>query len=265
MQRLYDFLTDLMRVVSGGTMLNFGYWELGQRNPLEAQYRMCEVIADLVRLGDGQCVLDVGSGLGAPAVFWQSKFNLDKVSCINICESQIRDCMILNHLDRSIVLQVASSLQLPVASKSMDRVIALESAQHFRPIENFFHEALRVLKPGGILGLAIPGIHNSTSFWRKITRLGLLNLTWFSECYDLSSIPFMLQSVGFRNIEQFLIGAKVFIPLANYYLTHRKEIRSRVLTLYPSFVEQILYSSILKMKATAQQNFIEYALIRAQV
>ena len=88
--KLYDSLSDLMRNATGGNMLNFGYWDEGTTIPLDAQKKMCEIFAQKAQLNSNQNIVDVGSGLGEPALFWDSKYNSVKLTCININFKQLK-------------------------------------------------------------------------------------------------------------------------------------------------------------------------------
>ena len=50
----------------------------------------------------------------------------------------------------------STSTMLPFMKNSVNRIIALESAQHFNPFPDFISESERVLKEDGILTFAIP-------------------------------------------------------------------------------------------------------------
>ena len=50
----------------------------------------------------------------------------------------------------------STSLALPFANHSIDRVISLESAQHFKPLSLFIEESWKILKFNGLLVIAIP-------------------------------------------------------------------------------------------------------------
>ena len=65
-------------------------------------------------------------------------------------------------------------------TNSVERIIALESAQHFKPFNDFISESHRVLKKGGILTFAIPVVKKNSI----IKNLGILALTWSSEHYE---------------------------------------------------------------------------------
>ena len=87
---LYDSLSDLMRIATGGDMLNFGYWDNTTKTPLEAQKKMCTVFGKKALLEPNQSIVDVGSGIGAPAVHWSSEYSPVEISCININYTQLR-------------------------------------------------------------------------------------------------------------------------------------------------------------------------------
>ena len=63
-------------------------------------------------------------------------------------------------------------------------------------------------------------------------------------------------------IEKIGIGPDVFEPLTNYYIKNRKRLKNKILTQYPSFVEYLLFKSLLKMKKASQEKLIDYLLIK---
>src|SRR5712692_11670559 len=81
---LYNSLSPVMQLATGGNMLNFGYWDGTTEDPIAAQCRMCSVIGDIAELQCANKIIDVGSGLGAPAELWKSKYGLVDISCVNI-------------------------------------------------------------------------------------------------------------------------------------------------------------------------------------
>ena len=45
---------------------------------------------------------------------------------------------------------------LPFGNDKLDMIVAFESAQHFQSIDNFLEVSRSILKPGGLIVLAIP-------------------------------------------------------------------------------------------------------------
>ena len=71
---LYDTLSDVMGKATGSGMLNFGYWTDDTKEPLQAQMELCNIFAKLADLSIAKTVVDIGSGLSAPAIQWKSSF-----------------------------------------------------------------------------------------------------------------------------------------------------------------------------------------------
>jgi len=94
--------------------------------------------------------------------------------------------------------------------------------------------------------------------------LGILSMTWPSEHYDMDYVESSLTRRGFDIIEIKKIGSMVYKPLANYYIDNRDSIRNKILTKYPSYVEKILFKSLLKMKHVSETNVIDYLLIKCK-
>ena len=92
-------------------------------------------------------------------------------------------------------------------------------------------------------------------------NLGILKLTWSSEHYHENFIINATEK-KFDIAEKLEIGSYVFEPLTNYYLKNREKLRDILLTQYPSYVEKILYNSLLKMKNASEQKLIEYFIIK---
>jgi len=254
---LYNTLSPVMQLATGGTMLNFGYWDDENKDPISAQENLCSVFATMAELDSSKNVVDVGSGLSAPALFWKNKFENLSIFCININFNQLR----FSGNQQKIDFFNSSSTKLPFTEHSVDRVLALESSQHFKPFSDFISESKRILTDSGLLVLAIPITLESSS----LTKLGILKFTWSSEHYSLGEIRDMVISGGFTISEEKLIGSSVYDPLADYYLEHRDELKKSILKQYSPYVEKILFRSIQKMKKASEENIIDYVLIKCHL
>ncbi|RMW39716.1 MAG: SAM-dependent methyltransferase [Nitrosopumilus sp.] len=250
---LYNTLSPVMQLATGGTMLNFGYWTNDHKEPIPAQENLCMVFGDLAELSSARHVVDVGSGLSAPSHLWQQKFPEISLYDVNINYSQLSFGK-----KQKIEFLNSSSTKLPLADNSVDRVLALESAQHFKPISDFISESKRVLTTNGLLVMAIPVTLGNSS----IKDLGMLKFTWSSEHYSFDDVKNTINSNGFSITEEQLIGNHVYDPLADYYIQNRDQLKKSILEKYPNYVENILYKSIIKMKDASEKKIIDYALLK---
>jgi len=254
---LYNTLSPVMQLATGGSMLNFGYWDDKNSDPISAQQNLCSYFAKIAELETAKTVIDVGSGLSAPAIFWRNNFENLSINCVNINYSQL----LHTGNQKNIELINSSSTKLPFSENSVDRVLALESAQHFKPFSEFISESKRVLSDSGLLVIAIPITMNTSS----ISKLGILKFTWSSEHYSLDHIRHLITLGGFTISEEKLIGSSVYVPLADYYLQKRNQLKELILEQYPSYVEALLFKSMQKMKKASKEKIIDYAIFKCHL
>ncbi len=251
---LYNTLSPVMQIATGGSMLNFGYWSTNHSDPISAQENLCDVFGNLSELSTAKNVIDVGSGLSAPSKLWRDSYPNLNLYDVNINFQQLK---FLKH-EKNIEFLNSTSTKLPFANNSVDRVLALESAQHFKPLDDFISESKRVLTKSGFLVMAVPITLKNSS----LSRLGLLKFTWSSEHYGLDYLKNLISSNGFKIIDETLIGTNVYDPLADYYVQNRTSLRNKILQHYPAYMEKILYKSLLKMKKASEEKIIDYVLLK---
>ena len=270
---LYSSLSPLMSITTGGNMLNFGYWSDGINNPIKAQENLCNIIGKLAELESAKTLLDVGSGLSSPALFWKNKYSLLEIYCININyphlifanklkEQFFVEKNINGNFKSDISLFNSTAIKLPFKKESIDRIIALESAQHFKPFIDFIRDVKYILKKEGIFIIAIPVIKNFLSPIQNLIKLGILSFTWASEHYVLKDILEMLSHENFKIIEILNIGEFVYTPLSEYYIKNRKILLKRITSEYGSLLEYILFKSLVKMDKLSKAKIIDYVVIK---
>jgi SAM-dependent methyltransferase len=151
---VYDSLgTDFFAALAPG-WLNLGLWEGDGSDPDEAAVavrRLVETIA--VELPVGGDVLDVGNGLGEQDPVIAETAETRSLVAVNITLSQR-----LAGKQRLAAAGAhgvnADATRLPFRDASFDGVISVEAAFHFSSRAVFFAEALRVLRPGGVLTMS---------------------------------------------------------------------------------------------------------------
>ena len=284
----YNFMTPFVFRATHSNMLNFGYWNDKTNNPSQAQYALCSLIGEFARLESAKKVLDVGSGFSGPALHWKSTYDLLDIVCINTNLHQLTTSLklipaILNPAARSYMRNTSGTLSLlnstaavlPIADHSVDRVIALESAQHFKSLRHFVRESRRVLKDGGLFIIAIPVIGTDVvrNPFTQFLKLGVLSFTWASEHYHLEHVQSIMKEEGFIIEETRHIGSKVFEPLTDYCIKNRRELKHMILnhqtpyleSILYNCVESIIYKSALKMKELSKKRIIDYAMIKGRI
>jgi ubiquinone/menaquinone biosynthesis C-methylase UbiE len=254
---LYNALSPVMQIATGGSMLNFGYWSSCNTDPISAQNNLCLIFGNLAELSSAKHVVDVGSGLSAPSKLWGEIFPNLELYDVNINFNQL----ISSVAQKNIEFLNATSTKLPFTNNSVDRVLALESAQHFRPLSDFICESKRILRTSGLLVIAIPITTGNSSFG----KLGVLKFTWSSEHYSLDYLKNLLNDAGFLISDERYIGSNVYPPLTNYYLENRERLKKLILENYPKYVEQILFKSLLKMKKASEDKIIDYVLLKCHM
>ncbi len=148
--RVYESIgSDFFLALAPG-WLNLGLWEgPGSEGEAEAACRrLVETVASALR--PGGVVLDIGNGLGTQDPLIAEVLRPRRLVAVNITQAQLsagRDRL----RQAAAAPVVGDACRLPVADASVDGVISVEAAFHFRSRRAFFEECFRVLRPGGVL------------------------------------------------------------------------------------------------------------------
>lgn len=140
-----------------GLYLNLGYWDGTAKTIDEACEAMVDLVGRTAGLSSEDEVLDVGFGFADQDIYWTQHFAPKRITGLNITPSQVRVARKRVRelgLEDRIDLREGSATATGLADASFDVIIALECAFHFNTRERFFHEAARLLRPGGRLVLA---------------------------------------------------------------------------------------------------------------
>jgi MPBQ/MSBQ methyltransferase len=146
---------------------NVGYWVDGARELVAACDRMVDEVSSTVPR-DAAVILDVGCGLGAGTRRLGDRFPHSLVTGVNVSLWQLTQAR-----KRGVVsAAVADATHLAIGSGTADAVLAIESAEHFDTREDFFAEAHRVLRPGGVLALSDMLFHEGDAIaeWMLLPR-----------------------------------------------------------------------------------------------
>lgn len=225
---VYDLLST-SSPTAHGLYLNLGYWR-DARDIDAASRALAMLVGEHANLGPGDTLLDVGFGFADQDILWAETLRPARIIGLNITASQVeiaRQRVTDLGLDDCIDLRHGSATDMALASESVDTVIALECAFHFRDRERFFQEAWRVLRPGGRLVMADILPMPRVSGWIKRLQQRLswrLVASKFAippeNAYTCPTYHAMLATQGFEQIRIESIRERVYPPLHQYLARH---------------------------------------------
>lgn len=137
---------------------HLGHWDDPGTPPVTisevhaAQQHAAEVLVDLLDVGPGHVVLDVGCGLGGSVELISGGRPDAHVIGLNIDRRQLNRCRtVAAPAPGRVDWMRADALGVPLGGATVDRVLCLEALPHFASRAGFFREAGRVLRPGGTM------------------------------------------------------------------------------------------------------------------
>lgn len=149
----YDRLSPLYRAL-WGEHIHHGFWEGGE-SPHRAQLKLIERLAERARVPRGARVLDVGCGVGGPAL-WLARELDCSVTGITLSPVQARMATekgAAGGLGSRVRFVVADANHLRPAAGAFDVVWVIECSEHLADKARFVEACSRALGPGGTLAL----------------------------------------------------------------------------------------------------------------
>lgn len=157
----FDFLIGAFRPGTSSRYVHLGHWESpapdldAPSEPDEfarAQAMLDAYLLEMADLRAGLSVLDVGCGFGGTLDAINRRLDRMQLTGVNIDPRQLEICNGIEARNGNrLRWEEADACALPFADSSFDRVLCIEAMFHFRSRRDFFREAARVLKPGGVL------------------------------------------------------------------------------------------------------------------
>ena len=117
-------------------------------------------LGDVLPIGSGDHVLDIGCGLGGPARYFAERFGCS-VRGIDITEPFVEAGNKLTRLlglTDSVIIEPGDGQHLPYADDTFDGAYTQHVTMNVADRARFFAEAWRVVKPGGFFALTEHGL-----------------------------------------------------------------------------------------------------------
>jgi ubiquinone/menaquinone biosynthesis C-methylase UbiE len=212
--RVYESIGSEFFLAPAPGWLNLGLWE-GPGSEDEAGTacrRLVQTVA--AALPKAGVILDVGNGLGTQDPVIVEVLRPRRLVAVNITEWQLsagRD-----RLCEAAAQGVAGdATRLPIAGQSIDGVISVEAAFHFRSRRAFFDECVRVLKPGGVLSISDIAIERlplgPLELLAGITQMRVFGLR-SSAVMTADQIARAARAAGFTAVDITVCGDLVIAP-----------------------------------------------------
>ena len=214
----YDLLGDRTFANDAGMpIVNMGYWrdvELDHRDSLvTANLQLFERVCAAADITpeDG-LVLDAGCGFATSAIQCIEQQGPERILGLNLSDVQVevgRKRIADAGLSDRIEIQKASATDIPLPKASVDKIVSIEAAFHFDPRDDFFDEARRVLRPGGLMSIADMVVPKPTGRLEKIflnPAIGSLQVP-ASNLYGVDEYVRRLEKAGFEILESEVITA----------------------------------------------------------
>ncbi|WP_295541073.1 methyltransferase domain-containing protein [uncultured Thiohalocapsa sp.] len=263
---IYDLLAT-SSPTERGLYLNLGYWQAA--TDLDAASdALAMLVGETAALGPEDHVLDCGFGFGDQDILWAQTLKPGRIIGLNITASQVevaRRRVSKLGLDDRIDLQHGSATQMPIAAESIDKVVAVECAFHFRSRERFLREAWRVLRPGGRLVLAdiipMPAVRGFPArleqqlSWRLVSGKFAIPP---ENAYTRPTYHAKLAMSGFEQIRVESIREHVYAPLHRFLAEHPETLTR----LHP--MARLPAKLALRFEATSVYRGLDYVLATAR-
>ena len=198
----YDKAGQFLQTLSGDNT-HVGYWEDDSdlSSFPEAQDKLTDLLGAKLDLHPGQRLLDVGCGLGRPALRLAEHLDVD-VTGIAVSPWQIGQATrgAEQHGGAGqATFQLADAMSLPFDDDSFDAALALEVLIHVPDVPLALREISRVLRPGGRLVMSdITGAKPMTAGQRKIFT-SVMPFNW--PVPSLQEYCSTLRAAGFEVVE----------------------------------------------------------------
>jgi SAM-dependent methyltransferase len=212
--RIYESIgSDFFLALAPG-WLNLGLWE-GPGSEDEAEDACRRLVRTLAMAlpGDG-VILDVGNGLGTQDPVIAEAVRPRRLVAVNVTEWQLAAGR--SRLREAAAAPVAGdAARLPIAAGTVDGVISVEAAFHFRARKAFFDECYRVLRPGGVLSMSDISVQrwpvSPAEMLSGLTQLRVFGLRR-SMAMTAGQIAAAARAAGLAEVEVTACGDRVIAP-----------------------------------------------------
>ena len=249
--------------------LNFGLWDSGINDYVQAAENLVGRIGMLLGLEPGSRLLDVACGTATQDIYLQRTFGPLEIDAVDVTWPHVlrarRRVADAGLADR-IRVHHGSATSLPFGNQTFTHLMSIEGPEHFRTRTSFLVEAGRVLAPGGVVGLADYVVKRPprTVTERLIFRMGCA--LWkvpYENAWTVERYRRELREAGFGDAELTLVGERTF---PGYYQEqNRPAFRREMERLQGTLLARL--GTVINVVAMAayRRGLVDYVLVRGRV
>ncbi|TVL91240.1 methyltransferase domain-containing protein [Streptomyces sp. SAJ15] len=203
--QFYDQLMGAFDASLYGPNIHVGFWNSQEdATGLEdAANRLTDMMIERLQVGPGDRVLDIGCGLGGPAIRLAQATGAEVVG-ISVSRKQVEKANELAEaagVSGKVSFQHGDAMNLPFDDASFSAVWMLESVMQMPDRTAALTEAARVLRPGGRLALTDNYEREPISEERRPVIEGILKRYLTQSPASFEAYPAMLREAGLRCAE----------------------------------------------------------------
>ena len=258
--RVYESIgPDFFLALAPG-WLNLGLWE-GPGSEGEAEDACRRLVSTLAAaLPTGGVIADVGNGLGTQDPLIAEVARPRRLVAVNITRWQlVAGGDQLRHA--GAVPVVGDAARLPFADASVDGVISVEAAFHFRSRKAFFADCYRVLRPGGVLSMSDISVQrwpvSPAALLAGLTQLRVFGLRR-TMAMTAAQIAAAARAAGLAQVQVTACGDRVIAPALR--LTAARLARATAAPVGQRTAARLLLRQV---DLLWRRQIIDYLLIRA--
>lgn len=267
-EELYDHVTDAWQDIMGNNF-HFGYFENPDVPLTQATNALIDKMASLAEITEDTRILDVGCGIGGPAMYLFEKYKCS-ICGITTSEKGIETARKRSQSHDRLKFKVADGTNNGEADGSYDIVWVMESS-HLMNQSALLQECYRVLKPKGTLLLCDlmyvynEPISNVIKILKSFVKYSQAKFVYgVVKPWPLERYWSAIHKLGFNDITTINISKNVFPTMANWkqnVITNEAEIlRANKYT-----KEEIsnFIQSCERLELIFDQSIIGYAIVKA--
>lgn len=241
--------------------MHLGYFSNAEEDNDKAKLGMNSFVASTLGLQptDDKVVIDAGCGVGGTLIYLQKHFPGLKLTGVNISPQQLKFAQSKAASGGHIQFINSDYTNTGLPSAYADAVYAIESVCHASSKHDFFNEAYRLLKPGGVLIVLDYLQKSEPRDALTLEQLRNFEVGWAVPQYLVNANKAMAQA-GFENVSVSNLNERVFPGILKSYAGAKHKMAA--LNGHAHELERNHFKACIALKELVEKQIVEYVLLK---